>query len=132
MSHRISQRLGSDPIDLKRMMPLSTFERLVADARALFDAGLGAVDAGEALRRNLRLEGNTLEAGGARYALGGGGRTLVLGGGKAAAAMGMSSVTVVTSETISYSFWFNILWRARALSLPVLQEKTAFFFIYTD
>lgn len=76
-------------------MTLSTFEQLVADARALLDAGLGAVDAGEALRRSLRLEGDTIEAGGARFALGRGGRTLVLGGGKAAAAMAAALETIL-------------------------------------
>ncbi len=76
-------------------MPFSTFEGLVADARALLDAGLGAVDAGEALRRSLRLDGDTLETDGERYALGRGGRTLVLGGGKAAAAMAAALGTIL-------------------------------------
>lgn len=67
-------------------MSLSITEQRVADARAIFQAGLAAVDAGAALRRHLCVEGGTLRADGASYPLGPG-RIFVLGGGKAAAAM---------------------------------------------
>ncbi|MDP3937641.1 MAG: glycerate kinase, partial [Deltaproteobacteria bacterium] len=53
---------------------------------ALFQAGLAAVDAGEALRRHVHFEGGVLRAGGNAYSLGGG-STFVVGGGKAAAPM---------------------------------------------
>ncbi len=67
-------------------MMLSTIEERVADARAFLQAGLAAVDAGEAIRRHLVIEGDVLHAGGNAYSLGGG-STFVVGGGKAAAPM---------------------------------------------
>lgn len=62
-------------------LPLSLREQLVRVHRA----ALRAVDAGEAVRRHLRREGDRLRVGGRRVPLGR--RNLVLGAGKAAAAM---------------------------------------------
>ncbi len=55
--------------------------------RAIFEAGLAAVDPGEAVRRHLRVDGRSLFAGGAEIDLARTGRIIVVGAGKASATM---------------------------------------------
>lgn len=62
-------------------------KRLRTDARRIFRAALAAVEPGRAVREQLRLQGETLLAGGRPLALSPRGRLLVVGCGKAAGAM---------------------------------------------
>jgi hydroxypyruvate reductase len=61
--------------------------RLRRHAAAIFRAALAAADPEEAVRRHLRLEGETLVAGRTRYPLRDCRRVLIIGAGKASAAM---------------------------------------------
>ena len=58
-------------------------------------AALAAVEPGEAVRRALQREGDTLTAKGFRYSLDRGGRVLVAGFGKAAAPMGQAAAEIL-------------------------------------
>lgn len=69
-------RSGTDP-DLRR------------DAAAILEAALRAADPREAVRRFVRLEGDTLRVGGVHYDLRGVRRVLVIGFGKASASMAL-------------------------------------------
>ncbi|MCG6908295.1 MAG: glycerate kinase [Desulfobacteraceae bacterium] len=62
-------------------------QTLRSHARAIFEAGLAAVDPQTCIRRALRLEGGRLLAGGQDVALPAAGRVLVVGAGKASALM---------------------------------------------
>lgn len=61
--------------------------KLRRDAMAIFQSALAAVDPEEAVRRHLRIEGETLSLEGRRYDLGACERILVVGAGKAVAPM---------------------------------------------
>jgi hydroxypyruvate reductase len=62
---------------------------------ALFAAALAAVDPGEAVRRHLRLERDSVHAGDGVYPLHEEGRLLVIGAGKAGIAMGQAALDVL-------------------------------------
>ena len=71
-----------------------------AEALAIFQAGLAAADARDAVRRVVHLEGDELFIGGARVALGPSSRVVVVGAGKAGARMA-AAVEEILGERIS-------------------------------
>jgi hydroxypyruvate reductase len=67
--------------------PSAAGDRLRADLRRIFDAGVRAVEPAEAVRRHVAVEGSVLRAGRGAWDLEDVGRVLLLGAGKASAAM---------------------------------------------
>jgi hydroxypyruvate reductase len=74
--------------------PLARSPRLLADARAIFDAAVAAVEPRAAVTAHLALDGDALVAGGRRLPLGGG-RVRVVAVGKAAAPMAQAAEALI-------------------------------------
>jgi len=72
---------------MKLDIATSPLEKMRQDALRIFYRGLNAVEPAAAVRRYLRLAGNTLRAGERSYALSGAERIFVVGAGKASAPM---------------------------------------------
>lgn len=79
---------------------MRSLERIREDARAIFDAGLERADAGAAVKRWMRREGDVLHVAGARYDLFRYREVYVVGAGKAAAKMAFA-VEELLGERIS-------------------------------
>lgn len=75
--------------------------RIRDDAISIFQAGLKAVDAANAVRRHVRLEGEILTVGDKRYNLGDFSGVYVIGAGKAAAEMARPLEEIVGDHLIS-------------------------------
>ncbi|HXE14807.1 MAG TPA: glycerate kinase [Bryobacteraceae bacterium] len=78
----------------------SSSRRLKSDARAIFEAGLRSANAGEAIKRHIRIARSSLYAGKKVLDLRQFDRVFVVGAGKAAAAMGVALEDVVGPERI--------------------------------
>jgi len=74
---------------------LSEIDKLRADAMAIFSAGLAAADPKAAVRRHLRLRGDTLCVGDRSYSLKDFDHIFVVGAGKAGAAMASAVETIL-------------------------------------
>ena len=70
------------------------------DALTIFRAALKAADPAEAVRRHMRLDGETLRAGGAEYNLNDFERIFVIGAGKAGAAMAQGVESILGSRIV--------------------------------
>lgn len=84
---------------------MDLLSRLRADARAIFDAAVKAVEPGACVRRYVHREGETLAVGGTLYRLADFPRIVVVGMGKASVAMGQA-VEKLLGERITAG-WIN-------------------------
>ena len=82
------------PVEPVKTGELPDLSRLRGDSRAIFDAGVAAVDPMVAVQRAVVRRGDTLEAGGVAYDLRAISRVYVVGAGKGSAVMaqGLESV----------------------------------------